>query len=310
MCLLPKDIKILPPSDDRVFKLLLTSPDAEPVLISLLSAILNQKVTSVSIRNNELPVSDTNEKSERFDINCVIDYGTQIDIEMQATSMFEQKKDDNSNIIGRSVYYVTDLHSSQKSKGIPYDELVKTYQITISSNTVFRNKDRYINTFSLRHDTDNDLLSDAIHIIYIELSKIEHLLKKSVSTMTDLEKWVIFFEHADNPEYRDMVNSIIESKEEMNLAGELLVSISQDEKEQAYLRSRRMFQSDFESNLLTAKRSGKEEGKEEERLKFIRNLLEINLPINDIVRISELTTDEVGRYIEIIRSNEVESSIE
>jgi len=86
--------------------------------------------------------------------------------------------------------------------------------------------------------------------------------------------------------------------------------VDQAERDKAVARSRRMFQSDYESNLLTAKRSGKEEGKEEERLKFIRNLLEINLPINDIVRISELTTDEVGRYIEIIRSNEVESSIE
>ena len=36
MGLLPLDIDILPPSDDRVFKLILTSPDAKPALSDFL----------------------------------------------------------------------------------------------------------------------------------------------------------------------------------------------------------------------------------------------------------------------------------
>ena len=39
MGLLPMDLDILPPSDDRVFKLILTSPDAKPVLMDLRSCI-------------------------------------------------------------------------------------------------------------------------------------------------------------------------------------------------------------------------------------------------------------------------------
>ena len=52
MALLPMDYEILPPSDDRVFKLLLTSPDSKPVLIDLISAIIGQKVSNVEVRNN------------------------------------------------------------------------------------------------------------------------------------------------------------------------------------------------------------------------------------------------------------------
>jgi hypothetical protein len=40
MGLLPMDADILPPSDDRVFKLILTSPTAKPVLADLVSAVI------------------------------------------------------------------------------------------------------------------------------------------------------------------------------------------------------------------------------------------------------------------------------
>jgi len=41
------------------------------------------------------------------------------------------------------------------------------------------------------------------------------------------------------------------------MTGDLLMSISQDEKERAVFRSRRLFQTDMESNMATAERQGK-----------------------------------------------------
>ena len=40
------------------------------------------------------------------------------------------------------------------------------------------------------------------------------------------------------------------------MAGDLLMSISQDERERAIFRSRRMYQSDLESNWATAEENG------------------------------------------------------
>jgi len=40
MPVLPMNTDILPPSDDRVFKLLLVSPEAKPALMDLISAII------------------------------------------------------------------------------------------------------------------------------------------------------------------------------------------------------------------------------------------------------------------------------
>ena len=47
MGLLPMEADILPPSDDRVFKLLLTDPRAKPGLIKLISAIIGRNVVDV-----------------------------------------------------------------------------------------------------------------------------------------------------------------------------------------------------------------------------------------------------------------------
>jgi len=227
MCLLPMDIDILPPSDDRIFKLLMASPEGKPALIDLISATIRRPVVDVVVRNSELPIGDTDEKAERLDLNCQADDGSQIDIEMQASRIQEDTDGEYRNIKGKSIYYLCDLHSSQPSKGVRrYDRLAQTYQVTFCSYTVFPKLPDYVNSFSMRHDTNNMLLSDAIHVIYVELSKLSQIIKKSVDDMTDLEKWSVFLRYANIPEYRETVNKVIESKEALQMAGNLLMSVS------------------------------------------------------------------------------------
>ena len=157
-----------------------------------------------------------------------------------------------------------------------------------------------------------------IQAIFIELSKIGALLKKSVDKMTSLEMWSLFLQYAGVPKYRDKVNEVIKAKEVMSVATELLTSISQDEKERAIFRSRRMYQTDLESNILTAERReiaigeergfaiGKKRGfadgiamgdkKLEERInKMAMDMKESNIPISEISKIT-------GLPIEIIKN--------
>jgi len=286
------DIDILPPSDDRIFKLLLTSPESKLVLIDLIAATIGRPVVDVVVRNNELPVGDTDEKAERLDVNCRIDDGTQVDLEMQA-SYVEELGGEHENLKGKSLYYLCDLHSSQSSKGRRYDQLAQTYQVTFCSYTVFPGLLEYMNSFSMRHDQTNELLSDAIHVIYVELSKLNEILKKSVDDMTDLEKWSVFFRYAAIPKYRETVNSVIKSKEALQMAGNLLMSISQDERERAVFRSRRMYQSDMDSNIATVRDRGILEGRKQREFEIAQNMLKRNRPIEEIMEDTGLTLEEV-----------------
>jgi len=42
MGLLPNDIDILPPTDDRIFRTLLVSPDAKPFLMKLIAGVIGR----------------------------------------------------------------------------------------------------------------------------------------------------------------------------------------------------------------------------------------------------------------------------
>ncbi len=290
MGLLPMDVEILPPSDDRIFKVILTSPEAKPVLMDLIASIIGRPVIDVVVRNTELPIGDIEEKAERFDVNCQIDDGSQIDLEMMASRIEEDADGEHRNLKGKGVYYLCDLHSSQPAKGLRrYDKLARTYQVTFCSYTVFTRRTSYVNSFSLRHDGDNELLTDAIRVIYVELSKLNDILKKSVDAMTDLEKWAVFFQYANQPKYRETVNQVIESKEVLQMAGNLLMSVSKDEKERAVFRSRRMYQTDLASNLATAEDRGMQRGVQ----KVARSMIADGEPIEKITRYTGLSRDEV-----------------
>lgn len=300
MGLLPMEADILPPSDDRVFKLILTSPEAKPVLIDLISSIIKRPVVDVVVRNNEIPPEDTQEKAERLDVNCYIDDNSQVDLEMQASRIEEDSDGQHRNLKGKSVYYLCDLHSSQPAKGIRrYDTLARTYQVTFCSYTVFPERKSYLNSFSLRHDEDNEQLCNAIQVVYVELSKLQEIIKKSVGDMTDLEKWAVFFRYADEPSHRETVNKVIASKEVLQMAGNLLMSISQDERERAVFRSRRMYQTDQQSNIATAEdrgvQRGRAEGRVERNIEIARQALQMKMSAADIAKLTGLTYEEVER---------------
>lgn len=290
MGLLPMGADILPPSDDRVFKLILTSPEATQGLMNLISSIIGRTVVDVVPLPNALAPGDTEEKAERFDVNCKIDDGSQINLEMQASHMIEDLDGQHRNLKGKSVYYLTDLHSSQPAKGLRrYDRLARSYQITFCSYTIFPNTKDYMNSFSLRHDTTGELLSDAISLTFVELSKLSEVVKKPVRDMTDLDKWSVFLQYAPDLEHREIVNKVIESEEVLQVAGDLLMNISKDERERAIYRSRRKFQTDLQSDLATAE----DRGRRQSAFTIAKNLLSMDMPREQVAAATGLTLKDL-----------------
>jgi hypothetical protein len=58
--------EILPPSDDGVFKTLLTHPDAKPCLRDIIASNIGLPVKEATVRNTELPISDIMEKRGNY----------------------------------------------------------------------------------------------------------------------------------------------------------------------------------------------------------------------------------------------------
>jgi len=265
MAIIPPDVDILPPSDDHIFKTLLTHPNAECVVVDVVSAATNHNIMSAQVLNNELPITDTNEKNERLDVNCtVIDNSgkkRQINVEMQGSRM-EELTDSSLNFRSKYAYYGMDLFTSQLSKGVKYANLMQTYQITFCNYTVFPERSDFVHKVALRFQ-DGELFSDQLCIIIIEMSKLNYALNKPMEKLTPIEIWGLFFGYAHDPNYRKTINRIIESKKEVGMASELLLEISKDEAERARIRSRKKFEMDLTSNILTAEERGELKGRAE-----------------------------------------------
>jgi predicted transposase/invertase (TIGR01784 family) len=266
MAIIPPGADILPPSDDHIFKTLLTHPNAKPVLMSVVAAAIERPVLDVIVRNNELPGADVMEKGQRLDVNAAIDGGDQVDVEMQCSPVETDKIIDPLSFINKSIYYLTDLHSSQMSKGVKYRNLVRTYQVTFCAYPVFPEWPDFVSRFSLRRP-NGEQVSDQINMVVVEMSKLNDRLKKPAESISWLEAWSLFFNYADNPAYRGLINNLITTRKELNMATELLMEISRDERERAIMRSRRMYETDMTDALLRAEDRGIAKGMAEERQK-------------------------------------------
>ena len=73
------------------------------------------------------------------------------------------------------------------------------------------------------------------------------------------------------------------------MAGNLLMSISQNERERAIFRSRRKFQTDFQSDLATAEDNGAKSA----TLSIAKKLLAMDMPQDQIAAATGLTPVEI-----------------
>jgi len=284
---IPIDADILPPSNDHIFKTILTHPSADPVRMDVVSAAIDRPVVGIRVLNNELPVADDEEKRERLDVNCTIDGGDQVDVEMQSVRM-EEVSGGYVNFFNKYIYYLTDLHSSQQSAGVKYYDLVRTYQVTFSGYTVLPDRPEFVSRVSLRFP-NGEQLSDQVNMVIIELSKLDGILKKPVEEMTPLEKWSIFFRYVPDVRHRELINRIIETKEEVGMAAELLMGISKDQEERARFMSRKKFETDLTSNIMTAETRGEIRG----LLAVAARMKAKGIDINTIIEVTGLSVTEV-----------------
>ena len=143
---------------------------------------------------------------------------------------------------------------------------------------------------------EETVLTDMLRVIFVQLPLLKES-GKEVKNFTDIEKWVIFLRDSTDKNKRDLLNEIMASDEGIREAGEILMTISEDEKEWARQISRLKGEWDFKSSVVTAKREGLAEGREE-GIKIgvetaARGMKSQNIPIETIVEITGLTAEQV-----------------
>ncbi len=290
---IPKDKNLLDPKVDSTFKSLFTKEKEKSMnaLKDFIGAVIGHVPKEVQVIENEPPKSIRDAKDIRLDLQCRMDDGDLINLEIQTCLGSE-------NLRKRALYYAIRMMAAIPMKKEKYEELAKVYHVMITDFQLFSDNTKYLQRFSIRNDQEE--LVDNLQFIFIQLPLL-NIDEVETENLPELEKWGIFFKVGNDIEKRDLLNRLMASSEGIREAGEVLMTISEDLTAWAQQEMRYKAQMDYKSGMNTAHDKGVEEGKAEGREEGIqigventaRGMKEENIPIETITKITGLTAEQV-----------------
>ena len=156
--------------------------------------------------------------------------------------------------------------------------------IAITDFDIIKETNEYLKDYRFRDRQGNEL-TDSQTIVFLDLSKIESILKKPVDEMTNVEQWAIFFKYVTDRSKKDLLDKIIERGAGIRMATNILLEVSKDEEARAYYESELIFELDQRGKM----RQAKEEGK----LEMVREMLLDGESIQKIMKYSKFTEREI-----------------
>jgi predicted transposase/invertase (TIGR01784 family) len=268
---------------DNVFKAVFTKniPESQGALSALLSAVIGRPLVVTAIDANEPPVENIRDRQIRFDIKCMAKNKEPVNVEMSVNpDAFEPI---------RLEFYIGRLFTGQDIRGVEkeYEDLKQTYQIAFLVKKRFFPDDEFFHTFEYYDPARGVSLGGRSRIITLELSKLEPIVAKPSGAMTAAEHWAVFFKYLDDKTKRQKINEIIQLEEGIDMASQVLMTISKDEVERARLESEYKYEMDTQSKVVHAKR--------EEKREIAKEALTQGLTIELISKLTGLSPDEIGR---------------
>lgn len=286
----PKN-ELLRPTNDFVFKALFGREEKEckMILMDLLNAILKLKspniITEITYLNPFNLKEFKEDKLSILDIKVKTAYGERINIEMQVSDVDDYRK--------RSLYYWSKLYGETIIESEVYETLQKSIMINIMNFNLINETDKYHTVFKIIEEEEKFLLIDDLEIHYIELKKFNDM--KNIDEMNEIERWITFIKHAGREGKEHVIDKLTERSENIKMAEKMLEKISADElMRQKYLaveKARR----DEKSRIYYAEKRGKEAGKIEGAIEIAKNLISMDLPLEDVAKATKLSIEEVKK---------------
>ena len=269
---------LLDPKIDFVFKKIFGSEKHPRVLISFLNAILKpiNPISNVEIRNSDLEKEFLDDKFSRLDIKARTNKNEIINIEIQLKNEY--------NMIKRSLYYWSKMYEEQLNEGDDYSKLERTICINIL-NFKYLDNNRFHNGYRLKEIETNEELTNIQEIHFIEIPK----LSEDSDEKDMLVAWMEFLKNPESEKVRSLELTISEIRE----AKDELIRISNDKEQRLLYEMRSKTLKDKNSALNEAERKGREKGLEKGIEKVAKNLLDMGIPINEIILATGLSENEI-----------------
>ncbi|KJD45136.1 Rpn family recombination-promoting nuclease/putative transposase [Paenibacillus terrae] len=291
-------VEMLDPRNDFLFKRIFGSEENRDVLLTFLNRTFEEAgkppLTEIVLLNPYTDKDAPRDKQSILDIRARTSEGQLINVEMQLFNKYDMDK--------RTLFYWSKQYAGQLYEGQSYKLLRKCVTINILNYSFLPNS-RYHNVFHLTEDRTGIPFSDDMELHFLELPKLdEHEIPAGSGGLVN---WLLFLKGSNPSQWEVLAMNEPGLKKAMTT----LEFLSQDkearlqyEARQKYLHDEAsMIEGAREEGLKLGKSEGKAEGKAEgkvegERQKAIeiaRNMLNMGLEIDVIVKASGLSESEV-----------------
>ena len=279
----------LPLTSDIVFKRVFSKEGNEDILKALLEAILEIPIREVIVKNPELPRNLYESKAGLLDVKVEIDKDIICDIEMQVKDL--------KNMDKRSTYYMSRIVSEELKKSEDYIQVKNTIVINLL-NFEFYQRNSYHSIAHMKfektkenefvdmgYQKEEEIATKDLEMHFIEIPKF---IKKNPEANTKLEQWMWLI--AGREEKLEMAKK---ENKEIKKAMDIIEEMSMDEKEWELYQSRKMAIMDYNTGIYEAKEEGKQEGERKSKIEIAKKLLEMKLPIEQIMKATNLSKEEI-----------------
>jgi predicted transposase/invertase (TIGR01784 family) len=278
------------PQVDVAFKKIFGVEENKDLLISLINSIVSEEdqVSEVILLNPYNSKEFKNDKASILDIKAKNKDGMRFNIEIQITDEADYDK--------RALYYWAKLYSEQLEQGMGYRNLAKAIGIHILNFTSIPLAEKYHNAFILTEKETGIKYFKNMELHTLELNKFlsdssnESLSKILPKIKTSLDRWMTFLtrHHLLQGKLPNKLNDP-KLKKALQVIDQMNFTPEERELYEAHLKWLRL----EESALRKCREDGKIEGKMEEKIETVINMLNLNLDLEMISKVTGLSAAEI-----------------
>ena len=280
--------------NDYLFKRILGAEENKMLLQDFLECVLSLEhddIEGLELLDKELKKDKAEEKTGILDIQVRLKSGMLIDVEMQAEW--------ESFFVERSFAYLNKMYTSTLKAGESFAKKHRCVGINIIGSG-FRLTDEIHSVASFRFEGSNIVVTDTIEMHFLNLEKVRSLpISKAKTTEERLINWLKMIDAEDKEDRRMLATTSPIFK----LLNEKIEDVTRTPEEEMLFDSRMKMRSDiltgfdvyFNRGIEKGIEKGREEGRIEGLLTTAKNLLSMGLHLEDVVKATGLSKEELTK---------------
>lgn len=291
---------MISPQVDVAFKKIFGVEENKDLLISLINSIVSEEdqVAEITLLNPYNPKNFQTDKLSILDVKAVGVDGKRFNIEIQIAT--------DANYDKRALYYWAKLYTEQLKTTDGYGSLSKAIGIHILNFTSIPNVAKYHNVFHITEKETGLLYFKDLELHTIELKKFSENSQADLSEILakihrSLDIWVAFLTRRDllNKEHLPSALNNPALKKALNVLDVMHFTDEERDLYEGHLKWIRTEASALRTTEIKAKAEGKAEGKDEKAREIAKLLLQEEMSLELICKITGLNESVVGELSEV-----------